>query len=146
MLLSPHSTGLSLVSMVPAQSPWLLLEFGVPGIILTPFPGVENAPTFAKEEAAVVTVLIKAFPVGEYFEENSPHLSPSRWAPVRVQQPSSEERPEQGIKSFLQAPQEGPDKRNFCLCPQEDRYKAAEQTSGAQSFPETEWKTAGKLQ
>lgn len=62
MLLSPHSTGPSLVPMVPAQSPWLLLEFGAPGSILTPFPGVENVPTFAKEEAAVVTVIIRPFP------------------------------------------------------------------------------------
>lgn len=75
MLQSPDSTGPNSVSMAPTRSPWLLLEFGASGTILTHFPGVENAPTFAKEEADVVTVPIKAFPTGEYFKENSPHLT-----------------------------------------------------------------------
>lgn len=35
ILLSPDSTGPSSVSMVPAQSLWLLPEFGAPGTILT---------------------------------------------------------------------------------------------------------------
>lgn len=47
----PSLHGASSVSTAPAGI-WC------PGTNLTHFPGVENAPTFAKEEAAMVTVLI----------------------------------------------------------------------------------------
>lgn len=47
--------------VVTTQPPRVLLQFGVYGTILTHFPEVENAPVFAKKEAAVIPVLIKAF-------------------------------------------------------------------------------------